>query len=133
MAVLTSLAAVACAGEPVASETRENPAWMVGKWAWLSLDEKNGWEGNCDADVEFYRRDGYVVDGQSSARWRIEGNTLGRVMIGEEYGENVDGKVYRSRFTRIAPDQLLFKGDDTTQKMVRCGDVPGEWDTYPVK
>jgi hypothetical protein len=52
---------------------------------------------------------------------------------GEAYGENADGKVYRKRFTRIAPGVLLFDSAETTQKLVRCGDVPPEWEFRPIE
>jgi hypothetical protein len=67
-----------------------------------------------------------------TARWWIEGDTLVRVQIGEAYGENLDGTIYRNRFTRVAPGELLFEGNGATQKLVRCGDVPPEWNSYPV-
>ena len=131
MVVVTSLAAASCTAGSGAGETRQNPAWMVGKWGWVSLSEEEKLAGDCSPEAEFFRRDGYVVNGESTARWRIEGDTLVSVEIGEAYGENRDGTVYRSRFTRIAPGELLFEGD-ATQKLVRCGDVPPEWN-FPVK
>jgi hypothetical protein len=106
---------------------------MVGMWGWVSSSAEAQSAGDCSQEVEFYRRDGYVVDGQSTARWWIEGDTLVREQIGEAYGENLDGKIYRNRFTRLAPGELLFEGEDFTQKLVRCGDVPNEWNSYPVR
>ena len=130
MAVVTLLAAGSCADLP--DDIRQNPAWMIGKWGWVSPSEQAQLAGDCSPEVEFYRRDGYVVDGQSTARWWIEGDTLVREQIGEAYGENLDGKIYRNRFTRIGPGELLFKDEDSTQKLVRCGDVPQEWNSVPV-
>lgn len=133
MAVVTSLAAASCTGGTGAAETRENRAWMAGNWGWVSVSEEARLADDCSEESEFYRRDGYVVDGQSTARWWIEGDTLVRVQIGEAYGENLDGTIYRNRFTRVGPGELLFEGDGFTQKLVRCGDVPQEWNPYPVK
>lgn len=130
MALVMSLAAAQCASGP--NETRQNPAWMVGTWGWVSVSPEGQSAGACSAEIEFYRSDGYVVDGQSTARWWIEGDTLVREQIGEAYGENLDGKIYRNRFTRIGPGELLFKDEDSTQKLVRCGDVPQEWNSVPV-
>ena len=132
MAVVVSLAAASCTGGSGAAETRQNPAWMVGKWGWVSLSEEAKLAGDCSPEAEFYRDDGYVVSGQSNARWWIEGDALVREQIGEAYGENLDGTVYRNRFTRIAPGELLFEGDGAPQKLVRCGDIPPEWN-FPVK
>ena len=133
IAVVTSLAAASCSGGTGAVEIRQNPAWMVGKWGWVSASEETRLAGGCSEETEFYRRDGYVVDGQSTARWWIEGDTLVRVQIGEAYGENLDGTIFRNRFTRVGPGELLFEGDGATQKLVRCGDVPRLWNSYPVK
>jgi hypothetical protein len=105
---------------------------MIGKWGWVSPSEQSRLAGDCSPEVEFYRRDGYVVDGQSTARWWIEGDTLVREYIGEAYGENVEGKTYRNHFTRIGPGELLFKDEHSPQKLVRCGDVPQEWNSVPV-
>ena len=130
VAIVTLLAANSCAGPP--DDIRQNPAWMIGKWGWVSLSEQTRLAGDCSPEVEFYRRDGYVVDGQSTERWWIEGDTFVRQQIGKAYGENVDGKIYRNRFTRIGPGELLFKDGESTQKLVRCGDVPPEWNSAPV-
>ena len=105
---------------------------MVGEWGWESASEQPRSVGGCSPENEFYRSDGYVVDGDSTARWWIEGDTLVRKFIGEAYGENVDGQIVRNRFKRVAQDELLFEGD-FPQRLVRCGDVPAEWDSYAVK
>ena len=58
--VVTLLAANSCTGPP--DDIRQNPAWMIGKWGWVSPSEQIRLAGDCSPEVEFYRRDGYVVD-----------------------------------------------------------------------
>jgi hypothetical protein len=54
---------------------------MVGKWGWVSLPEEAGSTRDCSGEAEFYRRDGYVLTGQSSSRWWIEGDVLVRQRV----------------------------------------------------
>lgn len=127
LSVLTS-----CTNNTETTYTLSNPDWMVGEWGWVSSSEQPKLNGECAPENEYYRRDGYVLNGQETARWRIEGDTLVRLQIGEAYGEKATGRPHRSRFTRNAAGELVFKGDGYTQKLVRCGDVPPEWNNLPV-
>ena len=97
-------------------------------WGWTSQTERVE-PGDCSPESEFYGRNGYVVDGHSVARWWIEGDSLVRVIVQDDRGDT-PGKMYKLRFTRVAAGELMFKGDDYTQRLVRCGDVPPEWE-YP--
>ncbi len=110
---------------------RTHPRWMVGQWAWVSPTEKLR-PGDCP-ESEFYGRNGYVIDGESVSRWWIEDDYLVRVTIEPGYGLPVSeaGRTYRQRFTRAARDKLVFRGDGYVQRLVRCGDVPREWEYHP--
>ena len=107
---------------------KSHPSWMVGQWAWISPTETLQ-RGHCP-ESEFYGRNGYVTNAEEVSRWWIEGDFLVRVTVEPGYGAPASevGHVYRQRFTRTRPGELLFEGDDWAQKLVRCGDVPPEWE-----
>ena len=108
--------------------TKSHPDWMVGQWAWLGLSQ--GLQpGECP-ESEFYGRNGYVIDGDSVSRWWIEDSYLVRVTVETIGGEPV-GQVYKQRFTRPKPNELIVRGDGWVRKLVRCGDVPREWEYRP--
>lgn len=104
---------------------------MVGHWAWVSPAEILQ-RGECP-ESEFYGRNGYVTDGEDVSRWRIEGPYLVRVTVEPGYGEPISapGRTYRQRFTRTGRDKLVFRGAGYVQWLIRCGDVPPEWEYRP--
>jgi len=124
------LAAVSLATDADAA-ARSHPRWMIGHWAWVSPKESLR-RGDCP-ESEFFGRNGYVVDGESVARWWIEGAYLVRVTVKPGYGEPISkaGRTYRQRFTRISRDKLVFKDNRSVQWLIRCGDVPPEWEYQP--
>lgn len=111
--------------------TKTHPRWMIGQWAWVSPTQTLR-SGDCP-ESEFYGRNGYVTDGESISRWWIEGDYLVRVTVEPGYGEPISeaGRVYRQHFTRTRRDTLVFRGDAYVQWLVRCGDVPPEWEYQP--
>ena len=114
-----------------AEPAKTHPRWMIGQWAWVSPAETIR-SGDCP-ESEFYGRNGYVTDGESVSRWWIEGDYLVRVTVEPGYGQPISeaGQVYRHHFTRPRPDRLVFQGDGYVQWLVRCGDVPPEWEYHP--
>jgi hypothetical protein len=112
-----------------ADKTR--PRWMIGQWAWVDPKEALD-RGDCP-ESKFYGRNGYVTTGESVSRWWIEGDYLVRVTLDPGYGEPMSeaGRVYRQRFTRTRRDKLVFRGDGYVQWLIRCGDVPPEWEYQP--
>ena len=113
--------------------TQTHPRWMIGQWAWVSPTEALR-RGYCP-ESEFYGRNGYVTDGESVSRWWIEGDYLVRVTVEPGYGEPISeaGHVYRQHFTRTRRDKLVFRGDGSVQWLIRCGDVPPEWEYQPTR
>lgn len=110
---------------------KTHPRWMVGQWAWVSPKEPLR-RGDCP-ESEFYGRAGYVMDGEAVSRWWIEDDYLVRVTVEPGYAEPSSevGHAYRQRFTRTGRDKLVFRGDGYVQWLIRCGDVPPEWEYHP--
>lgn len=79
------------------------------------------------------RIDVCVIDGDRVSRWWIEGDQFVRVLVEPGYGESASavGHTYRRRFTRTRAGELIFKGGGSAQKLVRCRDVPPEWEYRP--
>lgn len=101
---------------------------MIGQWAWLELSQDLQ-PGECP-ESEYYGRNGYVTDGNSISRWWIDGDVLVRETLVTVGGEAV-GRIYVHRFRRTGPGELNFEGNGSPQKLVRCGDVPREWEYRP--
>jgi hypothetical protein len=101
---------------------------MIGQWAWVSPTDSLR-RGDCP-ESQFFGRNGYVTDEETVSRWRIEGDYLVRVTVKPGYGQTISeaGRVYRQRFTRTRRDKLVFRGDGSVQWLIRCGDVPREWE-----
>lgn len=112
------VAALLPASADAATKTR--PRWMVGQWAWVSPAEPLA-RGDCP-ESETYGGNGVVTDGEDVSRWWLEGEVLVRVTVKPGYGEPASekGHVFRSRFTRVSRDKLVFRGDGTVQWLVRC-------------
>ena len=110
---------------------KTHPRWMIGQWAWGSSPESLR-RGGCP-ESEFYGRNGYVTDGENVSRWWIEGDYLVRVKVEPGYGEPISEtvQVYRQHFTRTRRDKLVFRGAGYVQWLIRCGDVPPEWEHQP--
>ena len=116
--------AASCSMASSNAATKSHPAWMTGRWAWVDPTESIQ-PGDCPHS-EFYRRNGHMTDGELGEvyRWWIEGDHLVRVLIKPMEGEPPSevGRIFRQRFTRTRAGELVFRGDDWAQKMVRCGD-----------
>jgi hypothetical protein len=110
---------------------KTHPSWMIGQWAWVSSTETVR-RGDCP-ESEFYGRNGYVTDGQNVSRWWIDGDYLVRVTVEAGYGDPISEArhVYRQHFTRTRRDKLVFRDDGHVQWLVRCGNVPPEWEYQP--
>ena len=123
--------AIALLSTTAEAPSKIHPRWMVGHWAWVDPTETLQ-PGDCP-EFEFYGRNGYVTDGEGVFRWWIEGNYLVRVTVDPGYGQPISeaGRVYRQRFTRTRRDKLVFRGDGYVQWLIRCGDVPPEWEYQP--
>jgi hypothetical protein len=118
------------AGNPI-----DHPAWMIGKWARIDVSEVPS-SGNCP-EPEFYGRNGYVTyaHGGGVDRWWIDGHYLIRVVVEPGDGESASevGHAYKQGFTRTPSGGLVFRGDQWAQKLVRCGNVPREWEYMTTK
>jgi hypothetical protein len=116
-----------------AANAAKHPAWMIGKWARIELQEEVP-PGHCP-EPEFYGRNGYVTysHGGGVDRWWIDGSYLVRVVVEPGEGEPASeiGHTYRQRFTRTGSGGLVFRGDEWAQRIVRCGDVPTDWEYRP--
>ena len=110
---------------------KTHPRWMIGQRAWVSPTETLR-RGDCP-ESKFYGRDGYVTDGASVSRWWIEGDYRVRVTVEPGYGQPISeaGHVYRQHFTRTRRDKLVFRGDGNVRWLIRCGEVPPEWEYQP--
>lgn len=119
IAVLPLAAAWSMAGAETPAKVR--PQWMAGRWAWVNPADSLQ-PGECPHS-ELYKLNGQVTDDLGEvSRWWIEGDYLVRVLVTPMEGEPASkgGRTSRVKFSRTPAGDLIFKGEDWAQKMVRC-------------